>query len=536
MGDSVNSEYPDFAPVISADEATLIFTSRRAGGTTDDKTLDDNQYYEDIYISTKNKDGEWGTAKPIGSNINSAGHEASIGLSADGQQLFIYKATFEKGDKGDGNIYKSDLNGDVWTVPEKMGSDINTDKSWETSACLTSDGQTLYFVSDREGGYGGRDIYKCVKLPNGEWSKSQNLGAPINTEYDEDGPFIHPDGKQLYFASKGHKSMGGFDIFFSTKNESDSGISWTEPINMGHPINTTDDDVFFVTSTDGKRAYYSSFQEGGFGEKDIYQLSLNDQSQKDLAVLRGFIKMYNGTNLPFDTRVSVFDADTKEQITMETKPNSKSGKYLMVLPTNKRYTLVYETPGCDKVTKEVALNESMSLNKIDGAFLLDTVVMCKGGPHAPIAETDPKKQPGYHNKDASGKDIPEPPALLSPLDLQIFFIYNYNEIPEQDPKYVDFINNLIAEIQKGRSLKISVEASASFVPTAKFKTNENLSSTRADLGKKSVYKTLKEKGVDVSKVKIIKSDYLIQGPSYKNDYNTNRLEYEKWQYIKISAK
>lgn len=535
LGDSVNSEYPDYAPVISADESTVIFTSRRKGGTTDELT-DDNQFYEDIYISTKNRNGEWGTARPIGSNINTPGHEASIGLSADGQQLFIYRSTFDKNDNGKGDIYKSDLNGDVWTVPQKLGSDINTPDSWETSAALSSDGQTLYFVSDRKGGLGGRDIYFCVKLPNGEWSKAQNIGAPINTEFNEDGPFIHPGGKELYFASQGHNSMGGFDIFFSQKMEDENGIKWSEPVNIGYPINTTDDDVFFVTSTDGKRAYYSSFNDNGYGEKDIYQLSLVDQTEKALAVIRGYMRMFDGKPLPYDAKISVYNADTKEMLGIETKPNTKSGKYLVVLPTNKKYTLVYEVPGCDKVTRELTLDDNMSLNKIDRAFQVDTVYMCKALTPEQARE-ELKKVPGYHNKDEKGKDIPEPPSLLNPFELQIFFIYNYNKIPDNDAKYMEFVNNIADEMKKeGRKMEISIEASASKVPTATFKTNDKLSSSRADLGKKSLAAALKDKGVNMKNIKFVKADYLIQGPEYNNDYKENRLEYEKWQYIRISAK
>ena len=540
LGDSVNSEYPDYAPVISVDETTLIFTTHRKGGTTDELT-EDNQYYEDIYISTKNKNGEWGKAHAIGSNINTASHEASIGLSADGQQLFIYRSTFDKKDNASsGDIYKSDLNGDVWTVPQKLGSDINTPDSWETSAALSADNQTLYFVSDRKGGIGGRDIYFCVKLPNGEWSKAQNIEAPINTDQDEDSPFIHPGGKELFFASKGHKSMGGFDIFVSTKAEEEGVTRWSEPTNIGYPINTTDDDVFFVTSTDGKRGYYSSFQDGGYGEKDIYQISLVDQTEKALAVVKGYMSMFNGKPLPFDSKISVYNADTKELLKIDTKPNSKTGKYLVVLPTNKKYTLVYEVPGCDKVTRELSLDDNMSLNKIDRAYQMDTVIMCKGStPLTPeqIAKEELKKQPGYHNKDEKGKDIPEPPALLNPFELQIFFIYNYNKIPNDDPKFVEFINNIADEMKKsGRKMEISIEASASKVPTATFKSNDRLSSSRADLGKKSILAALKDKGVDVKNIKIVKADYLIQGPEYNNDYVENRLEYEKWQYIRVSAK
>ena len=160
--------------------------------------------------------------------------------------------------------------------------------------------------------------------------------------------------------------MGGFDIFFSQISEDENGATkWSEPVNIGFPINTSDDDVFFVTSTDGKRAYYSSFNDNGFGEKDIYQISLVDQTEKALAVVKGYMRMFDGKQLPYDSKISVYNADTKELLKIDTKPNSKSGKYLVVLPTNKKYTLVYEVPGCDKVTRELTLDDNMSLNRND---------------------------------------------------------------------------------------------------------------------------------------------------------------------------
>ena len=144
----------------------------------------------------------------------------------------------------------------------------------------------MYFVSDREGGYGGRDIYRLVKLPNGEWSQAYNIGPPINTPFDEDSPFLHPNGKTFYFSSNGEESMGGFDIFHSELNEDGK---WTFPVNMGYPLNTVEDDLYFTTNADGKNGYYASSHEGGYGEKDIYKVLLEDKESEPLAILKGYI-------------------------------------------------------------------------------------------------------------------------------------------------------------------------------------------------------------------------------------------------------
>ncbi|MGB4230367.1 MAG: tetratricopeptide repeat protein, partial [Bacteroidales bacterium] len=225
LGETVNSIYPDYAPVISADESMLIFTSRRPtniGGLRDPMT---GKFFEDIYIAYLEEWGNWLLTQP-GAPLNDKYHDATIGLSPDGQTLYLYK-----GDNG-GDIYVSYLKGRNWTIPEALPSPINT-KYHESSASLGPDGRTLYFVSDRPGGIGGRDIWFSRKDNSGYWSSPINL-FDINTPYDEEGVFIHPDGRTLYFSSKGHNSMGGYDIFRSVYQDG----KWSKPVNLGYPINT----------------------------------------------------------------------------------------------------------------------------------------------------------------------------------------------------------------------------------------------------------------------------------------------------------
>jgi len=332
LGGKINSPFPDYAPVISADESTIIFTSRK-NTTTGGEKDEFGQFFEDIYVSNK-VDNEWSQPVDIGASINTAGNDATIGISVDGQQLFIYKD-----DNGDGNIYSSRLQGETWSVPAKLGSNINS-KAWEPSASLSADGNTLFFVSDRKGGFGGRDIYFCSKLPNGEWSLAKNLGPSINTPKDEDSPFIHPDGQRLYFSSNGHKTMGGFDIFLSNINENGQ---WSQPENLGYPINTTDDDIFYVPTADGKGAYYSSFREGGYGEKDLYYMHVPEQKEAGLTVFRGTIlDQYGG--VPENLNITVTDNITGD-IVGTYAPNVKTGKYLFILPPGGNYNITYEAEG-----------------------------------------------------------------------------------------------------------------------------------------------------------------------------------------------
>lgn len=335
LGPAINSPYPDYAPVISADESTLIFTSRRPE-STGGKLTEDGKFFEDIYIVEKDN-FEWQKPKTIGAPINSDDHEATIGLSPDGQQLLIYK--YEK-EIGFGDIFFSKLFGDHWTVPQRFGSNINT-VAFEPHASMSADGQLIFFISNREGGLGGRDIYFCKKLPIGDWGLAQNLGKVINTEYDEDAVYMHPNGTTLFFSSRGHKTMGGFDIFFSEYDKEKE--TWSIPQNMGYPVNTTHDDIFFVPSADGKRAYYASFQKEGYGDLDIYMITFPEQKEIPLTVFKGVLNDEGG-KIPDDVVITVRDNESGDLIGNYT-PNSATGKYLFILPPGKNYNITYESAG-----------------------------------------------------------------------------------------------------------------------------------------------------------------------------------------------
>ena len=271
LGESINGEYPDYAPAINKDENLLIFTSRREGGVGQDNVDNDLFYFEDIYFS-EFKDGKWTEAKNIGPNINTEFHDASIGLSADGKELFLYKS-----DIGGGDILVSKRQDDgSWSKAVSIGKNINTSYN-ENSVALSPDGKTLFFTSDRPGGKGGIDIYMSKLEKNGEWGKPKNLDAPINTTLNDDGPFIDYDGKTLYFSSQAHKGMGGYDVFVAEYDSSKK--KWLEPINIGYPINTPDDDVYFVKSGDSKYGYYASVKDGGLGETDIYKVLIPEPIQ-----------------------------------------------------------------------------------------------------------------------------------------------------------------------------------------------------------------------------------------------------------------
>ena len=362
MGPLINSEYDDHSPVFNIEETIMIFTSKRKGSTGNFKTSD-KQYFEDIYISHKTN-GKWDEPQKISENINTMEHEASVALSADGNELIIYKD-----DVGDGNLYVSRFNGAEWSKPEKLSNNVNSTYD-ESHASISSDGSTLYFSSNRPGGYGGYDIYISKRLPNGEWSLAQSAGSVINTEADESGPFIHPDGSTLYFSSKGHNSMGGYDLFFTILKDDGT---FSLPENMGYPINSIDDDVFYVLSADGKRAYYSTVQPDGFGKKDIYLMDLLSLPERSLVVVNGYIKNKKTGEVVKDVILKINDIKTGSLIG-EFRPNKQTGKYTIVVPKSKQYTLSCSDCSFTFPSEPLSIPENSSFYYLQKPIVIDPLV------------------------------------------------------------------------------------------------------------------------------------------------------------------
>ena len=347
MGPVINSAGSEYVPVISSDESMLIFTyagKNCIGGLQNQYGKPDPKgyYYEDILVSYKI--GKiWLTPEDIGSNINSSAHDACIALAGDGQKLFVYKDT----DDGSGDIFMSELEGNVWSRPLKMNININTEY-WEGSASLSPDERTLYFTSERPGGLGGRDIYKSEMREDGIWDEPINLGANINTEYDDDAPFIHPDNKTLYFSSMGHNSLGGYDIFSATRTND---TNWTVAATIGYPINTPEDDVFYVVAASGKRGYYSSARDGSFGQHDLFIVHQGKAARKHALVLvKGRV---TANDKPVEAKITVtYTANGESQGIY--KSNSASGKYLISLPTGNDYAVKYEVEGYYPQTETIS--------------------------------------------------------------------------------------------------------------------------------------------------------------------------------------
>lgn len=327
MGNGINSEYTEYNPVLSADESTLAFTALRPI-----KSKTGESVAEEIHISF-NSTGSWSVPTKV--EIKTQNNYGTAGISSDGQKMLVFI-----GDQSSGSIYQIEKEGDVWGAPKPFGNNIQS-KYLESTASMTPDNKTIYFASNRPGGYGGLDIYKSDLKADGTWGKAENLGRAINTKDNEDSPFIHPNKSLLFFTTDGHSGMGGNDIY---KTELQDG-NWGEPKNMGYPINTTANDNYFTLIADGTRGYFSSDRKGGFGGQDIYSMDMpEDYETIPLTMIKGRILDAN-TGEPLSTKIYMVDTDTKEKIDYVYHPSKNTGDYLVILPPNKSYDMIIKSEG-----------------------------------------------------------------------------------------------------------------------------------------------------------------------------------------------
>ena len=364
IGGGVNSKFSEYAPVISTTESMPVLT-RRDRHTTGGKISPDDDYFEDIYMSNIRKGSlfqfnkeaisakagylstvsefEFGKPKNMRS-INTENHEGAVQFSYDDQKLYLYH---------DHEIYTSYLEKGKWEPPVMLEhfDEIVNSKAYEPSVSISSDEHMIFISSERKGGYGGLDLYRSEKQRDGSWGEAVNLGPAVNTEYDEDAPYIDPNGRTLYFSSKGHSSMGGYDIF---KSNYDGVKWWTPPQNMGYPINSAGDDIFFMMTPRYNRGYYSSNKFGGYGMMDIYRLTFADE-RAPMAEIKGLILRGDSLN-PSRSRITVYDIKYGEELSVHYS-DSLTGQYHLVFPHGRAYQVKVETEGFAPYVKRFDIPE-----------------------------------------------------------------------------------------------------------------------------------------------------------------------------------
>lgn len=336
LGPEINTAYAEYFPCLTVDEATLIFTRRLPFPEAP------QGFNEDFFISEKDNTKKWTRARNLGQPINTKNNEGAPSLSADGEILF-FTACELYGDYGGGrkglgscDIFYTLKEGKNWIKPINLGNNINTGH-WETQPSFSADGTTLYFIRGKRDRSGNRtgDIYTSQLNSNGYWSEPIILPPNINTAANEESVFIHPDGKTLYFSSDGHMGMGGLDIFKTERNQDGS---WTDPINLGYPLNTHKNENSLLVAASGELAYFASDREEGFGDLDLYQFKLNEKLKPNPVTYFSGRIYDEKSKKNLGAKFELIDLETKELVA-ESYSNTSTGKFLLSLPYGKEYAL-----------------------------------------------------------------------------------------------------------------------------------------------------------------------------------------------------
>ncbi len=456
LGQEINSPYSEYFPSMTVDDQTILFTRavpyRYAASNKQ----------EDFFISEK-IDGQWSNANGVGEPINTDNNEGAPSLSADGQ-ILIFTACERYGEYGDNRIgygscdlFFSVKNGNEWSQPKNIGQPVNS-YHWESQPSFSSDGKTLFFVRNIRNRTGEveQDIYRTRIQNDGSWSVPQKLGPNINTPGREESVFIHPDGQTLYFSSDGHTGMGGLDIFMSQKDENGE---WGEPINLGYPINTHNDENSILISSDGKYAYFASDRDGGYGGLDLYYFELPDEFRpKPITYLKGIV--YDAeTKQKLRAAFELIDVDNDSTI-ITSFSNDVTGEFLVALPSDKNYALNVQRDGY------LFYSDNFSLK-------------------------------GFFSKlEPFLKDIPLQPIKIGERIVlrNIFFELDKYELQSESitelTKILDFLN---------KNKKLSVELSGHTDDQGSDEYNQELSEMRA----KAVYEYLVLHGIDKNRMTFI---------------------------------
>ena len=345
IGPGINTSDPEYFPTITVDGKTILFTRR----IKDSRTLLEEQ--EDFYISERSEDSTWGTSTPMPSNVNTVLNEGAPTISPDGRSLIFVACSDQSGDnnygenrtgKGSCDLFITKKLGSRWTNPVNLPGNVNS-YSWESQPSLSADGKTLYFIRrvSKRGEPNDSDIFVSRLLENGQWSTAERLPANINTPYQEESVLIHPDGKTLYFATRGHRGMGGSDLFISRMDENGN---WTTPENLGYPINTKYDENSLMVSADGEIAFFASDRKGGYGDLDIYYFAMPDELRPTKTLyFEGIVFDVTDRN-PVPGKFQLIDLKTGKEVIIS-EADKTTGEFMVSLPVNQEYALNVSYPG-----------------------------------------------------------------------------------------------------------------------------------------------------------------------------------------------
>lgn len=453
IGPGINTEHPEYFPTITVDARTLLFTREIPNGDNSPRGQ------EDFFVSHLSEKNIWMEAIPMPSNINTPNNEGAPTLSADGRELIFIACADQTGydygrnrdGKGSCDLFITKKLGSNWTNPKNLPGGVNT-AQWESQPSLSADGKTLYFIR-RVGGRGTQrsDIFVSNKREDGTWSKASPLPQNINTDAMESSVLIHPDGQTLYFASNGHVGMGGYDIYMSRK---DPLGNWGNPVNLGYPINTENDENSLLVGPDGEVAFFASDRPGGFGSLDIYYFEMPEELRPvRTTYFEGLV--YDATSKkPLSGKFELIDLSTGKQV-IEAESDQITGEFLVALPTGKKYALNVSYPGYAFFSK--------NFNMID------------------------------QQEEAIHMDVPLIPSGNEGTITLANVFFDLDKATIREESYPE-LNKLVEFLKENEAVKIEIGGHTD--TRGDDKANQILSENRA----KSVYDYVVEKGVDESRL------------------------------------
>ncbi len=421
LGDRINTRFSDVHPVISGDESKMVYIQKQP-------------FYDALAYCEKMEDG-WSFPRILMEELKVDEDAYPTALNYEGDELILYRS-----DNFIGDLYTSKFEDGFWTPPVRMNENINT-KYWESHACFSRSGDTLFLTSNRKGTFGGLDIYFSIRGEDGEWGVPVNLGPTINTRYNEETPFLTCDGKTLYFSSYGHYNMGGYDVFYSTMLEDGE---WSVPINAGYPINTTDDDVFFVPVRNGTFAYYPRLIEGGYGRTDIYLYEIFSETHPRKFQVRGILGIETVENLTHPVRIAVIEQHSRDTVAIAIA-DPQSGEFSFEAPAGE-YELLIEGEDIEPATtafvipegymeKDLLLKQAILLTQAkhledliriqDDIRVKDTLILVETGDSLEIDLILERKADLYVNVIQEGQQVRQDSFPVA----KRHFIYTYVPVP-----------------------------------------------------------------------------------------------------------
>jgi len=338
--EGISTKDDEYLPIISPDNEIALFTRRV--NQYQKRGLTERMVEREIFtFSMRNREGEFEHGWELDPPFNKVENEGAATLTIDNNDLYYTVCTRNpESNYLNCDLFHSHFNQGYWSDIESLGDNINNPESWESQPSVTSDGKTIYFASNRTGGLGGYDIYKTDKQVDGSWSDPINVGAPINTPGNEKSPYIHTDSQTLYFSSEGHKGLGGYDIFYSRHNENDE---WTDPVNIGYPINSFSDDLGFFVSTDGFKGYYASNRFDKNNKWNLYSFPLYEEARpQKVLFIKGQVDIENNEEL---IRAKVQLKNMKTKTIKEIQVDTSTGKYVAAVLFNNDQVLTVKKEG-----------------------------------------------------------------------------------------------------------------------------------------------------------------------------------------------